>query len=148
MAESIRPSLVFSLLFPCALEVISCVSRNFPKRTLSTIKIDGGLYFPSLLADTRICRYPHEATGTLGQECGHSLARRARWLKPDTQHATMMPMKKKNPHGFGFTTTSEVRLGNILLLGNISTVQHLENLELLTTFPKVFQCFVSKMNAT
>lgn len=55
---------------------------------------------------------------------------------------------KKKPHGFGFTATSELRLGNILLLGNIFTVQHLVNLELLTTFPKIFQCFVSKMNTT
>lgn len=71
----------------------------------------------------------------------------ARWLKLDIKHGTVMPVKEK-AHGFGFTTTSDLRLGNILLLGNISTEQHLENLELLTAFPKILQCFVSKMNAT
>lgn len=37
----IGSSLALSLKFSCALEVISCICRNFPKRTLIAINIDG-----------------------------------------------------------------------------------------------------------
>lgn len=69
MAKSIRPSLFFSFMSPCALEVRSCVCRNFPKRTLSAIKTEGvliSLHFWLTLkyVDTHHHRNPEAAMWT------------------------------------------------------------------------------------